>query len=235
MIDASHDTGPVPLLASASPQRRELIRMVADGADAIATDIDESFDPTWAPEAIARDLAIRKAIAALAVQPGRVVIGADTIVVVDGEVLNKPEDRDHGRAMLTRLAGRSHEVYTGVAVAGPDAGELRSEVTRSVVTFFPLSDEQIEQYLDTGVWTDKAGAYGIQGVGGDIVARVDGCFQSVVGFPLCSVARLLVSRGVGIRREAPTCGLRVDTPCPYWPTANQARASQSSSGRASTS
>lgn len=128
----------IPVLASASPRRRELIRLVVGDAEAVATDVDESFDPGWAPEAIARDLAVRKAIAALAACPGRVVIGADTIVVVDGDVLNKPDDRDHARAMLSRLAARSHEVFTGVAVAGPDAGGLVAAATRSVVTFFGL-------------------------------------------------------------------------------------------------
>jgi septum formation protein len=224
----------VPVLASASPRRRELIRLVVDDAQMHATDVDESFDPSWPPAVIARDLAMRKAVAALAACPDRVVIGADTIVVVDDDVLNKPDDREHARAMLDRLAGRSHEVYTGVAVAGPDTGELLTEVTRSSVTFFPLSKERIEAYLDSGVWTDKAGAYGIQGAGGDIVARVDGCFQSVVGLPLCSVAQLLAARGTAIRRDAPVCGLRVSSPCPCWPGI-QAPASQSSSGRASTS
>jgi septum formation protein len=126
-----------------------------------------------------------------------VTIGSDTIVVVDGEVLGKPRDREHARSMLTRLSGRSHLVLTAVAVRW--RGELRSAVEQVSVTFRALKDPEIEQYIDTGEPMDKAGAYGIQGYGATIVDRVDGDYFSVMGLPLNRLVRLL--RELGVRYE----------------------------------
>lgn len=211
-------TPPSPIvLASASPRRRQLIHWIVDDVDFIATDSDESFDPACNPDDIAGDLASRKAVAGFAERPGTLVIAADTIVVCDHEVMNKPDDEHHAREMLRLLSGRGHTVFTGIATAGPDVGCLRRIVTSAEVWFRDLRDADIDAYLATDVWVDKAGAYGIQGNGGLIVERVVGCFQAVVGFPLCTVARLLREQGVVVKREPPPCGLRSVAHCHVWP------------------
>jgi septum formation protein len=132
-------------------------------------------------------------IAAIA-GPETVTIGSDTIVVVDGDVLGKPRDRAHARQMLRRLSGRSHVVMTGVAVSW--RGSTLSGVEQVGVTFRGLSDEEIERYIDTGEPMDKAGAYGIQGFGATIVARVDGDYFAVMGLALNRLAGLLRQSGL---------------------------------------
>ena len=147
------------------------------------------------PVAHVERLAREKALAIHA--PDAVIIGSDTIVVVDGDVLGKPRDRDHAWDMLRRLSGRSHVVMTAVAVRW--RGELRSGVEQVGVTFRALDDAEIDRYIDTGEPTDKAGAYGIQGYGATIVDRVDGDYFSVVGLPLNRLVRLM--RELGLRYE----------------------------------
>jgi septum formation protein len=191
--------------------------LIAD-YDVMAQNVDESFDDRDVPVEIARGLAIRKAMAGLADWGEHIVIGSDTIVVLDGCVMNKPVDRTDAAEMLSRLSGRSHDVFTGVALAGPSAGDLVSAVVQSEVHFEALSSQRIEAYLDTGIWTDKAGGYGIQGDGGQVVSEVDGCYLSVAGFPVCTVGRLLQETGVQILSEAPPCGLRSSRMCPSWST-----------------
>lgn len=205
------------VLASASPRRRELIGLIANIAEAIATDRDESFDPRDAPAQIVEMLSASKSVAGLADRPGFLVVGADTIVICDGLVLNKPREEQDARAMLERLSGRAHEVFTGVAVAGPDAGVIRTGHQRSIVRFRELTSADLDAYLATRVWTDKAGAYGIQGDGGVVVESVAGCYQSVVGFPLCLVGRLIQDAGGRTRYDTIPCGFRSSQDCPVWP------------------
>jgi septum formation protein len=183
------------VLASASPRRRELLRLVGIDHEVRPADIDESYLPGEPPDAHAERLARGKAetIAAIA-GPETVTIGSDTIVVVDGDVLGKPRDREHARQMLRRLSGRSHVVMTGVAVSW--RGSTLSGVEQVGVTFRGLSDEEIERYIDTGEPMDKAGAYGIQGFGATIVARVDGDYFAVMGLALNRLAGLLRQSGL---------------------------------------
>jgi septum formation protein len=128
-------------------------------------------------------------------RPDSVVVGSDTIVVVDGDVLGKPRDRDEAAAMLRRLSGRAHVVMTGVAVAW--AGRVASAVEEVGVTFRALGDREIERYIETGEPMDKAGAYGIQGYGATIVDRVDGDYFAVMGLPLNRLVRLCRELGLG--------------------------------------
>src|SRR5690349_4462059 len=191
-------TSPRVLLASASPRRRELLRLVGIDHEVQPADIDESYLPGERPDAHAERLARGKAeTIASAAGSNVVTIGSDTIVVVDGDVLGKPRDRAHAQEMLRRLSGRSHVVMTGVAVAW--RGHTLSGVEEVGVTFRPLSDDEIDRYIDTGEPMDKAGAYGIQGFGATIVERVDGDYFSVMGLALNRLARLL--RDAGLRYD----------------------------------
>jgi septum formation protein len=188
-------TRPRVVLASASPRRRELLRLVGIDHEVRPADIDESYLPGEVPRAHAERLARGKA-EAIAASAGSeaVTIGSDTIVVVDGDVLGKPRDREHAAQMLRRLSGRSHIVMTGVAVSW--RGTTLSGVEEVGVTFRVLSDDEIERYIDTGEPMDKAGAYGIQGFGATIVERVDGDYFAVMGLALNRLGRLLADSGL---------------------------------------
>lgn len=184
---------PHVILASQSPRRRELLTLIGIPHEVRPADIDETYLPGEIPRAHAERLARGKA-AAVDV-PDAVVIGSDTIVVVDGDVLGKPRDRAHAAEMLRRLSGRSHVVMTGVAVRW--GGQIVSGVEEVGVTFRALNDDEIERYIDTREPMDKAGAYGIQGYGATIVTRVDGDYFAVMGLALNRLVRLF--REVGLR------------------------------------
>jgi nucleoside triphosphate pyrophosphatase len=199
------DDNPVRVvLASASPRRRELLTLIGIAHDVRPANVDESLLAGEAPAAHAERLARAKAHAVAAREPGAVVIGADTIVVVDGDVLGKPSDLSDAAAMLRRLSGRSHTVYTAVAVARGDRTE--SAVEAPEVTFRALNDADIAAYVATGEPLDKAGAYGIQGFGATIVERVSGDYFSVMGLGLRRLVELLGRVGVEYRFRAPLRG-----------------------------
>jgi septum formation protein len=192
------------ILASASPRRAEILRNAGIPFEARAVDLDESRRPGELRADYVRRLALGKARAAAAAQrdsDDSIFIGADTVVVVGDEILGKPESPDDARRILRLLSAAVHEVHTGLAVVRrPGAMEgLVEEVTR--VTFAPLSDQDIESYIATGEPFDKAGAYGIQGIGGRYVTRIEGCFFNVMGLPLARLWSLL--RDVGWKESAP--------------------------------
>lgn len=168
------------VLASQSPRRRELLTLVGITHQVRPADIDETYLPGERPAAHAERLARGKAVAIR--QPDAVVIGSDTIVVVDGDVLGKPKDESDAARMLRRLSGRSHVVITAVAIAWKD--RLESAIEEVTVTFHDLSDADITAYIATREPMDKAGAYGIQGFGATIVRSVDGDYFAVMGLPL---------------------------------------------------
>jgi septum formation protein len=182
------------ILASQSPRRRELLALVGIAHDVQPADIDESYLIGERPRDHAERLARGKAEVIATREPDAVVIGSDTIVVVDGDVLGKPSDENDAVRMLARLAGRSHIVITAVAVAW--RGETRSAVEEVGVTFHPLSRAEIDAYIATREPMDKAGAYGIQGYGATIVARVDGDYFAVMGLPLQRLIRVLDALGI---------------------------------------
>ena len=177
------------ILASASPRRRELLGLIGIAHEVRPADIDESLLPDELPAPHAERLARSKAHTIAAHEPGAVVIAADTIVVVDGDVLGKPRDPRHAHEMLRRLSGRTHTVLTAIAVAKESRTE--SAVESVNVTFRALSDDEIDAYIATGEPMDKAGAYGIQGYGATIVERVDGDYFSVMGLGLRRLVELL--------------------------------------------
>jgi septum formation protein len=190
-------TDPRVILASQSPRRRELLTLVGIPHAVRPADIDESYLPGEEPAAHAQRLAREKAAVVAADETDAVVIGSDTIVVVDGEVLGKPRDVAHAAQMLSRLSGRSHVVMTGIAVRWGLAE--RSAVEIVGVTFHPLSVQDIHAYIATGEPMDKAGAYGIQGYGATIVERVDGDYFAVMGLPLQRMVRLMADLGLRYR------------------------------------
>ena len=182
------------ILASASPRRRDLLDLIGIAHEVRPADIDETALPAEAPIPHAERLARAKAHALAEGHPDIVVIAADTIVVVDGDILGKPRDEAHAAEMLRRLAGREHTVYTAIAVARDHQTESAVEAVR--VTFRALTDDEIAAYIATREPMDKAGAYGIQGYGATIVERVDGDYFSVMGLGLRRLVELLGRVGV---------------------------------------
>jgi septum formation protein len=182
------------ILASGSPRRAEILRNAGIPFETLAEVIDESRRPGELRADYLRRLALAKARTAAGAQrdPGdSLFIGADTVVVAGDEILGKPDSADDARRMLRLLSGTSHEVHTGLAVIRrPGAIEAVVEEVTSV-TFAALSDEEIEAYIATNEPFDKAGAYGIQGIGGRYVIRIDGCYFNVMGLPLARLWTLL--------------------------------------------
>jgi len=177
------------LLASASPRRAQLLRDAGYDFDVAPADIDEQrFDGEMPADYVAR-LAQAKAEAVVPRFSGRIIIGADTVVVIDGFVLGKPRDRADAIGMLGRLAGRRHEVLTGVTVTDGARSIHGVEITK--VTFAPLDLPAIDSYVKTGESSDKAGAYAIQGVGSRFVERIDGSYTNVIGLPIPLVHRII--------------------------------------------
>jgi septum formation protein len=185
------------ILASSSPRRRELLTLIGIPHTVLPADIDETPWPGELPRPHAERLAREKAATVAGREPNAVVIAADTIVVVDRDILGKPVDEAEAAAMLRRLSGRRHTVLTAVAVARGSA--LVSDVEAVDVTFRDLSAADIARYIATREPMDKAGAYGIQGFGATIVSRIDGDYFAVMGLALGLLVRLLERVGVTYR------------------------------------
>lgn len=195
-----HDNSRIIILASGSPRRRELLSNLGLPFEVLVSDADESTPADYTPEMIVHTLALRKAEAVLPAARDRnaVIVGSDTIVVLDGKVLGKPKDAQDSHAMLSMLQGRTHEVYTGVACIGLPDG--RSEVAHRVtsVTMRSLGEEEISAYIATGEPADKAGSYAIQGFGATLVEEIQGCYFNVVGLPLSLLGGMLPRFGISV-------------------------------------
>ncbi len=177
-------------LASASPRRRELLAQLGYPFDVLTLDVPEEKSPAEAAADYARRLAQAKALAGWHSSGERLpVLGADTIVVLDEQVLEKPRDQQDAERMLTALSGRCHQVMTAVAVAGATGVSVTLVTTE--VTFRVLSAKEITEYWHTGEPADKAGSYGIQGLAGKFVSRIEGSYTAVVGLPLLETDLLL--------------------------------------------
>ncbi|HKV73096.1 MAG TPA: nucleoside triphosphate pyrophosphatase [Gemmatimonadales bacterium] len=183
----------VLILASASPRRKQLLEMLGIPVTVRPSSVPEVRGPGEAPVAYAERLARDKARAV----PGDLVLGADTTVLLEGELLEKPADAADALRMLRRLQGRTHEVITSVALVSD--GRLRQATDITRVTFRPADDEFLRAYIATGEPMDKAGAYGIQGYGAAMVERVDGDFFGVMGLPVRLVLQLLEEAGFPYR------------------------------------
>ena len=178
------------ILASQSPRRQELLQLLGVTFTIKTADIDETMDMAYTPQHEVRQVAARKAAKiAESADPGDVIISADTIVVIGGEILGKPKDKADAHRMLRLLAGQTHEVMTGLCVRQGE--RVKDDVVITRVTFRPLSDEEIDAYIATGDPMDKAGAYGVQGRAATFVSSLDGDFFSVMGLPVCRLTEML--------------------------------------------
>ena len=194
MPPVPHAAPPRVILASQSPRRRDLLTLIGVTHEVRPADVDESVRENESPVPHCERLARTKAETLAAEHPDAVIIGSDTIVVIDGDILGKPVDAAHAIAMLTRLSGRTHTVFTAVAVHY--AGRTRSGVESVSVTFRTLDADRIAAYVATGEPMDKAGAYGIQGYGATNVERIDGDYFAVMGLPLGRMVGLLAEHGL---------------------------------------
>lgn len=182
-------------LASASPRRRELLEQIGVPLQVVRCAVDEAVEPAEAPTDYVERIARLKVAAGLTLAPPEaVVLAADTAVVVDQRILGKPADREQGLEMLRLLSGRSHQVMTAVAVACGERTRLLRVDTQ--VWFRPLSEDEMEAYWNTGEPADKAGGYGIQGLGAVFVERLEGSYSGVVGLPLAATALMLADFGI---------------------------------------
>ncbi|MCG3153792.1 MAG: Septum formation protein Maf [bacterium] len=173
------------ILASSSPRRAELLRKIGLQFEVHPSHVDEEDGVYHLPPAeMVAELARRKALAVAKHYDAALVIGADTTVVLDNAVLGKPATPEEACAMLARLAGHTHQVYTGFAIVDQPTGRLAQGIERTEVTFRALQREEIAAYVASGEPMDKAGAYGIQDFSAVFVERISGCFYNVVGFPL---------------------------------------------------
>lgn len=192
---------PAVILASASPRRRELLARLCADFTVRPSEVGEQLGPGPIAQAVAR-LALDKARAVAAGLTGGIVLGADTVVVIDGEALGKPADATQAREMLVRLRGRAHDVVTGLAVVDAATGASATDAVESRVVMAAYDDEVVDRYVASGEPLDKAGAYAIQGLGGSLVVGLVGSYSNVVGLPLAETAALLRRFGVPLRPEA---------------------------------
>lgn len=178
------------VLASASPRRAELLRAAGIDFEVMPAHVDETLQDGEAPAAYVARVAEDKARAIHQRHPDRVILAADTTVVVDQHILGKPADAEDARRMLRLLSGRAHEVITGVSVI-TSTGAIDTRLDRTTVEFAPLTPGEIEWYVASGEPMDKAGAYAIQGLASRFVSRIDGSYSNVVGLPVSLVCEML--------------------------------------------
>ncbi|MBN2568450.1 MAG: septum formation inhibitor Maf [Deltaproteobacteria bacterium] len=183
------------ILASASPRRRELLDGIGLDFEIIPSGVDEEFREGESPREHVMRLAREKAFAVSRENPHSWVLGADTEVVIDGDVLGKPDTHEEAREMLNRLIGRMHLVITGFSIAGENAGVSIDDAVESQVFFKEMSHDEIEWYIKTGEPYDKAGGYAIQGKGALFVKEIRGSHTNVIGLPLCEVLSALENVG----------------------------------------
>ena len=172
------------ILASGSPRRKELMGLLPWAFEIKTEEVEEVISKSLSPEENVMALARQKAEAVSKEYPHQIVIGADTVVCLNGEIMGKPRDRQHAREMLAQLSGQTHQVYTGVAVLRAEDATLETFYIGTKVKMQVLSDEEIEAYLETKEPFDKAGAYGIQGYGARYIEKIEGDYYSVMGLPV---------------------------------------------------
>lgn len=191
------------ILASASPRRRELLANLVGSFEVRPADIDETAFPMESPEEYVIRMAREKAeaIAGQGVDHRDVIIASDTSVVIDGQILGKPESFAHAKTMLRSLSGKTHQVMTSLCVCNGGLNRVATCNVVSDVSFREISDLEIEHYWRTGEPCDKAGSYAIQGVGGMFVKHMTGSFSAVVGLPIYEVSQFLSEFGVSPLKE----------------------------------
>jgi len=185
------------VLASSSPRRRELLSTLGLGFEVIHPSSDETVSGNETPEDfVLRASAEKASSVSMSLGEGVVVIGADTVVVVDGEILGKPRDPEDASSMLRKLSGKEHHVYTAFSIVRPKNEILHSEIVDTSVRVKPLAASEIEGYIKTGEPMDKAGAYGMQGIGSFMVGGFEGSYSNVVGLPVEELLAALKKLGI---------------------------------------
>ncbi|MGF6357609.1 septum formation protein [Paenibacillus sp. 4624] len=188
------------ILASTSPRRKELIASLHLAFEVIPSYADENTPSDWTPEQTVQELALRKALAVYrgleGISKDAIIVGSDTVVVLDNEILGKPVDESDAEQMLSRLQGREHRVFTGVACIDAATGHSVVHYRQTDVTMKELSEATIRAYVKTGEPSDKAGSYAIQGIGASLIDRIEGCYFNVVGLPLSLLSDMLEGFGV---------------------------------------
>jgi MAF protein len=182
------------ILASASPRRQELLKIITEDFIVIPPDIEENIYDFTDPSKQAQSLAKQKAEYISFLHKGNIILGADTVVCCDNTIFGKPKNKDDALYMLERISGTTHEVYTGVCLINENATHIFTEKTE--VTFLGLTKRQIEWYIDTNEPMDKAGAYGIQGKGALLIDRINGDYYNVMGLPLAKLYQLFLKEGI---------------------------------------
>lgn len=177
------------ILASQSPRRQELLQRITPIFKTIPADIDEDATHFLRPSDYVLAMALQKARVIACQYPQDTVIGCDTIVTIDQQILGKPTSKTEAYQMLSRLSGKKHLVYTSVVVI--KNGQEFSQTVPSIVEFYPLTERQINTYLETGDYKDKAGAYGIQGAAALFVKKIDGDYYGIMGLPIATLSRML--------------------------------------------
>ena len=177
------------ILASASPSRKMLLEQAGLDFEVVVSGVDETVPPDYTPAQTVETLAQRKGEAVLALRPEMPIIAADSVVSIDGLILGKPKDDEAAKATLRRLSGRTHELITGVCLLINGQMDLFHQVTR--VTFYPLTEEEIAEYVALGESRGRAGAYGIEGIGVVLVQSIQGDYPNIVGLPVAETIRRL--------------------------------------------
>ena len=177
------------LLASASPSRKMLLERAGLDFEVLVSGVDETVPNDFTPAQTVECLARRKGESVFALRPDCAVIAADSVVVIDGLILGKPKDDDDAKATLRRLSGRTHEIYTGVCLLADGKREVFHNVTQ--VHFYPLTEEEIEEYVSMGESRGRAGSYGIEGLGVTLVESIVGDYSNIVGLPVAETLRRL--------------------------------------------
>lgn len=194
-------TGKRLILASGSPRRRALLEMLRIPFETCVTNADESLDPTWSPHVAVEQLALRKATAAVherACHPA-IILAADTVVSIHGQIFGKPTDEQHALSMLQQLQGQQHDVFTGICLYDVDKQKYQQTHVHTQVWMRPQDEDWLRWYIQTGEPLDKAGAYAIQGIGSLLVERIVGDYYNVVGLPLSRLDEAFTSLGVPLR------------------------------------
>ncbi len=186
------------ILASGSPRRQELLKQMGLEFEVIPAEIDEVFLPSVSPVEMVQRLACQKAAFVAEQKQKGVVIAADTVVVLDGRVMGKPGTEDEARDMLSSLSARVHHVITGLCVMRAETGQTECTAQETAVWFRPLTPSEITTYIASGEPFDKAGSYGIQGLGALLVEKIQGCYFNVVGLPVSTLYLMLRKQGIDI-------------------------------------
>lgn len=202
------------ILASTSPRRRELLALLGLPFEIVAPDFEEVPHPGWSPRQQVEHFAREKARSIAITRPASLVLGSDTVIDLDGQMLGKPVDLADARSMLAGLAGRPHDVHTAVALCRQTPSHEAVEIVTATVQMKRYDEAAIERYLATREPMGKAGAYSIQGAGGEFIETISGDFLGIVGLPLRAVATLLADAGVSVPVDVEA--LYRDKPYPNW-------------------